>query len=133
MRKMLLLLSLGLLAVLIAAGPGLGYDVPDEIIITRPPGNTPLAPWVKQVKFPHGMHAVKNPCRACHHKESAKTLGDFVPCRQCHNGNDPNDRTGFFRAWHTEAAPSCLGCHTQMRARGGKNPVGCTTACHRPD
>lgn len=108
------------------------YEVPDNIVIKRIKGNKELNSWVKQVKFPHGFHAIRVPCRECHHKESGKTLGAFVPCRECHASDDPNDKSGFYRAWHSDGPPSCLGCHTQMRAKGGKNPVGCTTACHKP-
>lgn len=108
------------------------YKVPDEIVLKRPKNNKPLATWVTEVKFPHGFHAIRVSCQKCHHKESDKTLGEFVGCRQCHSSDDPNDLTGFYRAWHSDGPPSCLGCHTQMRARGGDNPVGCTTACHKP-
>ncbi|MGE4293635.1 MAG: cytochrome c3 family protein [Desulfovibrio sp.] len=132
MRKTCLMLAAAMLALLLSVSSGLAYKVPDEIVIKRPKGNEPRAIWIKEVKFPHGMHAVKNSCNSCHHKESDKTLGEFVPCTQCHKSTNPDDRNGFFRAWHTEAAPSCLGCHTVKRTKGGKNPVGCTTACHKP-
>ncbi|WP_027177854.1 cytochrome c3 family protein [Maridesulfovibrio bastinii] len=108
------------------------YEVPDKITIVRPAGNKKLNTWVKEVKFPHGFHAINVACKKCHHKESGKTLGEFVPCRECHVSDDPNDKSGFYRAWHSDGPPSCLGCHTQMRTKGGKNPVGCTTACHKP-
>lgn len=107
------------------------YQVPDVIILERDRGNEPLSTWVGAVTFPHGFHAVRQACRDCHHKESDKTLGEYVACRQCHNDDDPTDRTGFYRAWHSDGPPSCLGCHTLMRARGNENPVGCTSACHK--
>ena len=132
MRKAVVLAAVVVVAAMMLIGTALAYEVPKEITIKRPDGNQPLSTWVGPVKFPHGEHAVLNPCEACHHKESDKTLGEFVPCTQCHKNPDPNDRTGFFRAWHTEAAPSCLGCHTTKRIKGGKNPVGCQTACHQP-
>ena len=118
--------------VLAAAGAALAYKVPDTIVIKRPADNTPLASWVGDVTFPHGEHAIDNPCKSCHHKESDKTPGEFVSCTQCHKKDDPRDDAGFFRAWHAESSHSCLGCHTMMRAKDGKNPVGCTTACHKP-
>lgn len=108
------------------------YEVPDKIVIERPSKNREINTWVTKVTFAHGFHAIRVPCQKCHHKESDKTLGEFVACRDCHNSDDPKDKTGFYRAWHSDGPPSCLGCHTQMRARGGKNPVGCTTACHKP-
>lgn len=108
------------------------YEVPDKITIVRPEKNRILNTWVKKVNFPHGFHATNVPCKTCHHKESPKTLGAFIACTECHSSDDPNDKTGFYRAWHSDGPPSCLGCHTQMRAKGGKNPVGCTTACHKP-
>lgn len=111
----------------------LAYDVPDKILIERPKGNQALNSWVKRVEFLHGEHAIKVPCRDCHHKETGKDLGGFVPCRSCHTDDDPTNQAGFYRAWHADGPPSCLGCHTQMRARGGANPVGCTTACHKPE
>lgn len=132
MRKVCMGVAMAAVTLLLAVSSGLAYKVPDEIVIKRPKGNEPLAAWVTEVKFPHGMHAVKNACESCHHKESDKTLGEFVPCSQCHKKDDPDDPTGFFRAWHTEAAPSCLGCHTTRRTQGKDNPVGCTTACHKP-
>lgn len=117
----------------VTVAAALAYDVPDTIILERPKGNRELSVWVKKVKFPHGFHAIRVSCQKCHHKESDETLGEFVGCRQCHSGDDPKDPTGFYRAWHSEGPPSCLGCHTQMRTEGGKNPVGCTTACHKPE
>lgn len=108
------------------------YEVPNVIVLERPANNPKLGLWINSVTFPHGFHALRVPCKKCHHKETDKTLGEFVGCRQCHSDPDPKEKTGFFRAWHTDGPPSCLGCHTQMRARGGKNPVGCTSACHRP-
>ncbi|WP_018125514.1 cytochrome c3 family protein [Desulfovibrio oxyclinae] len=120
------------LAMAVIVTTAVAYKVPDEIVLERPKGNEPLATWVKEVKFAHGFHAIRVPCQKCHHKESDKTLGEFVACRQCHSADNPKDKTGFYRAWHSEGAPSCLGCHTQRRAAGGDNPVGCTTACHKP-
>ncbi|MEZ7196018.1 cytochrome c3 family protein [Pseudodesulfovibrio karagichevae] len=131
LRKILLFATAAALAV-ITVTAALAYEVPDQIVITRPKGNQALNTWVTPVKFPHGFHAIRRACRDCHHKESDKTLGQFVPCRQCHTDDDPNEPSGFYRAWHSPGPPSCLGCHTRMRTEGGKNPVGCTTACHRP-
>lgn len=130
MRK--LLLGAVALAVLGTAAIALAYDVPDVIVIERPRKSKPLADWVGKVNFPHGKHAVLNSCNSCHHKESAKTLGDFVACTQCHSGDDPRNRTDYYMAWHAGAPQSCVGCHTDRRAAGGKNPVGCRTACHKP-
>jgi hypothetical protein len=119
--------------VLLWAGHSLAYDVPKDIVITRPAKNTPLAQWVGPVKFPHGEHAVKNACRSCHHKESGKNLGEFIACTQCHGGDDPEDRTGFYLAWHNDSTHSCLGCHRQVRLgkTGEMPPLSCTNGCHK--
>lgn len=131
-RKVLLSATAAVIAI-VTVTVAMAYDVPDKILLERPKNNKVLNDWVKNVDFPHGFHAIRVPCRDCHHKETDKDLGNFVPCRQCHSGDDPNDPTGFYRAWHSEGPPSCLGCHTQMRVTGGKNPIGCTTACHKPE
>lgn len=130
-RKVLLLVSMAAMVMLTATAV-LAYEVPDKIILERPKGNEKLNKWVDTVEFPHGFHAIRQACRDCHHKESDKTLGKYVPCRQCHKRDDPTDDSGFYRAWHSPGPPSCLGCHTQKRTDGSKNPVGCTTACHKP-
>lgn len=129
-RKILILLSTTIATVTLISAAW-AYQVPDTIILDRPGENTPLNQWVGKVKFLHGFHAIRTPCKQCHHKETDKTLGEFVGCRQCHTDDNPNDKSGFYRAWHSDGPPSCLGCHTQLRTRGGKNPVGCTTACHK--
>ncbi|WP_041720289.1 cytochrome c3 family protein [Pseudodesulfovibrio piezophilus] len=129
-RKVLLFTTAAVTAVIVTVASA--YTVPDTVVLKRPDDNKPLAAWITKVKFPHGFHAIRVPCQKCHHKESDKTLGEFVPCRQCHSSDDPDDQTGFYRAWHSDGPPSCLGCHTLMRSQGGKNPVGCTSACHKP-
>jgi hypothetical protein len=131
LRNMLLFVSLTAMLVF-AVTTVLAYEVPDKVLIERPKGNQKLNSWVAPVSFPHGFHAIRLACRNCHHKETDKTLGKYVPCRQCHTDDDPTAESGFYRAWHSPGPPSCLGCHTQMRSEGGKNPVGCTTACHKP-
>lgn len=129
-RGLLIATASMVLAILVSVS--LAYEVPDNIVLDRPKDNTKLNTWVDTVKFAHGFHAIRIPCKDCHHKETDKTLGQFVGCRQCHTDDDPNEESGFYRAWHSDGPPSCLGCHTQMRTKGGKNPVGCTTACHKP-
>ncbi|WP_316900146.1 cytochrome c3 family protein [Pseudodesulfovibrio indicus] len=130
-RKILLMATAAALAVALV-GVALAYEVPDKVKLERPKNNKKLNSWVTAVDFPHGFHAIRVPCNGCHHKETDKTLGQFVGCRQCHSSDDPADANGFYRAWHSDGPPSCLGCHTRMRTEGGKNPVGCTTACHKP-
>lgn len=130
-RKVLLFATAAAIMVVMVTA-ALAYEVPNDIVLERPKNNKKLNEWVDKVKFPHGFHAIRVSCNKCHHKESDKTLGEFVPCRQCHTDDDPTEASGFYRAWHTAGPPSCLGCHTQMRTEGGKNPVGCTTACHKP-
>ena len=131
-RKSLLLAAAAFIAA-VSVSVALAYEVPNVVVLERPAKNPKLSQWVGKVTFPHGFHAIRVPCKSCHHKETDKTLGEFVGCRQCHSDPNPKEKVGFFRAWHTDGPPSCLGCHTQMRSRGGKNPVGCTSACHRPD
>jgi len=131
-HRLLLYAAAALAVLLIAAAPLLAYDVPDKIVIERPANYEKLNSWVTKVNFTHGAHAIRVSCNQCHHKESDKTLGKFVPCTQCHKSDDPTDESGFYRAWHSDGPPSCLGCHTLMRSKGGKNPVGCTSACHKP-
>lgn len=130
-RKVLLSVTVLMVCAMLVS-VAMAYDVPDNIVIDRPEDNKKVNTWVTEVKFLHGFHAIRLSCNSCHHKESDKTLGQFVACRQCHSSDDPNDKTGFYRAWHSDGPPSCLGCHTRMRTQGGKNPVGCTTACHKP-
>ncbi|WP_207260144.1 cytochrome c3 family protein [Desulfovibrio sp. Huiquan2017] len=130
LRKLLLFAAAAVLAAVTVTATQ-AYEVPDQIVLDRPKENRKLNTWVAPVKFPHGFHAIRLACRQCHHKESDKTMGQFVGCRQCHTDDDPTERSGFYRAWHSPGPPSCLGCHTRMRTEGGKNPVGCTTACHR--
>lgn len=121
-----------LMIVALTATVVLAYEVKEVIILDRPEGNTELNRWIGPVKFPHGFHTMNLACLTCHHQDSDKEMGEFVPCRQCHTDDDPTDESGFYRAWHSNGPPSCLGCHTQTRARGGKPPVGCTSACHKP-
>lgn len=130
-RKVFLLAAMALTTIVFVS-PTTAYEVPDKIVITRPKTNTPLNDWITKVTFPHGFHAIRTPCKSCHHKETDKTLGQFVGCRQCHSDDDPTEANGFYRAWHSPGPPSCLGCHTEMRTNGGKNPIGCTSACHKP-
>lgn len=129
--------NLFLAALLVVTGivvtAALAYEIKEVIVLERPDGNTELNSWVGPVKFPHGFHTMNVPCFGCHHKDSAQKLGQFVPCRQCHTNEDPEESSGFYRAWHSSGPPSCLGCHTQTRAKGGKAPVGCTSACHKPE
>jgi len=131
-RTVFLSATAAVLAIVLATA-ALAYEVPDKIVLERPKNNKALNSWVKKVEFPHGFHAIRVSCKSCHHKESGKTLGAFVACRECHSSDNPKDKTGFYRAWHSDGPPSCLGCHTLMRTEGGKNPVGCTTACHKPE
>lgn len=132
MRRRILFYLAGIAISVIGVTAVLAYEVPDEIVIERVKGNKMLNDWVKQVKFAHGFHAIRVPCQQCHHKESDKELGAFVGCRQCHTDDNPNEISGFYRAWHSHSQRSCLGCHTIRRVNGQKNPVGCTTACHKP-
>lgn len=130
-RKNLLFATvLGFAVILVSVA--VAYEVPDKIVIERPKNNKKLNSWVTKVTFRHGLHAIRIPCKSCHHKETDKTLGEFVGCRECHTDDNPTEESGFYRAWHSDGPPSCLGCHTQMRTQGGENPVGCTTACHKP-
>ncbi len=131
LRKLLLYFS-AVLFVMGTISVVLAFEVPEKVILERPQGNEKLNSWVTKVTFPHGFHAIRVPCQKCHHMETDKSLGKYIPCRQCHRDVDPKEPTSFYRAWHTEGPPSCLGCHTQMRYKGGKNPIGCTTACHKP-
>ncbi|MBG0777968.1 MAG: cytochrome c3 family protein [Desulfovibrionaceae bacterium] len=133
MKGRVRVLAAAVACLLLSAGALYAYDVPKEIVIKRPEGNPPLADWVGSVKFPHGFHAVKNACEHCHHKESAKNLGEFLACTQCHKGADPNDNTGFYRAWHNDATHSCLGCHRKVRLANPKAlpPLSCTDGCHK--
>ncbi|MFW5490037.1 MAG: cytochrome c3 family protein [Desulfovibrio sp.] len=132
MVRKLYLVLIAAFIVAITTVAAMAFNVPDAIVLERPENNKKLNQWVGPVKFPHGFHAVRQACRNCHHKETDADLGKYVACRQCHTDDDPNNISGFYRAWHSEGPPSCLGCHTQMRTRGGKNPVGCTSACHKP-
>nr|WP_320191776.1 cytochrome c3 family protein [uncultured Desulfobacter sp.] len=116
----------------IVATAALAYEVKELIVLDRPDGNTELNSWVGPVKFPHGLHAMNVSCFGCHHKDSDQELGRFVPCRQCHTDENPQESSGFYRAWHSSEPISCLGCHTRTRTKGGKTPVGCTSACHKP-
>ncbi|ADP87473.1 cytochrome c3 family protein [Nitratidesulfovibrio vulgaris] len=121
------LLTLVLLSPALAAA----YDVPKEIEIKRPAKNKPVASWVGPVKFPHGFHAIHNPCKACHHEESDKSLGSFLPCSQCHNKPGDAEQMSFYRAWHNDKAYSCMGCHRQKRLlKQGEPPISCTRGCH---
>ncbi|MBC16926.1 MAG: cytochrome C [Desulfovibrio sp.] len=132
MFRTVLLFMAGAVVAVLTVSAATAYEVPDKIVLDRVKGNKMLNTWVDKVTFAHGFHAIRVPCRDCHHKESDKTLGEFVACRQCHTDDDPKEPSGFYRAWHSDGPPSCLGCHTQKRTQGGKNPVGCTTACHKP-
>lgn len=109
----------------------LAYEVPKEIIIKRPEKNQPMAAWVKAVTFPHGKHAVLNACNACHHEESDRTLGQFLPCTQCHNKPTVTETSSFYMAWHNDSTHSCLGCHRKMREAGKMPPLSCTRGCHK--
>lgn len=108
------------------------YEVPKDLVIKRPEKNPPLASWVGPVKFPHGFHAVQNACKSCHHEESDRSLGQFLPCTQCHNKPGVDDPAGFYRAFHNEKTYSCLGCHKQKRlSKQGMPPLSCTRGCHK--
>jgi len=121
----------------LSAGVLLAYEVPKEITIKRPAKNKPLAQWVGPVKFPHGLHAVWNACQDCHHKESAKNLGEFLSCTQCHNEDNPNVNTGFYQAWHNSSPHSCMGCHRLKRLdktlKKNMPPLSCTNGCHKKE
>jgi hypothetical protein len=125
------LIRLAVVLVLTWTAASAAYDVPDLVRLSRIPERDPLSSWVGDVSFPHGEHATRENCIICHHKQSAKELGEYVPCRQCHSGADPLDPTGFFQAWHAEGSQSCLGCHQKKRYRDAAlPPLGCTTGCH---
>lgn len=112
----------------------LAYEVPNEREIKRPDKNPPLAEWVGPVKFPHGKHAVHNPCKSCHHEESDRDLGAYLPCTQCHNkpGTEESPSTAFFRAWHSDSTQSCIGCHRKQHLDGNLTPpVSCINGCHK--
>jgi Class III cytochrome C family. len=133
MRRLSGVLAALVVCVLLPAGLSIAYEVPNEIVIKRPAKNKPLSDWVGPVTFPHGMHAVKNACRSCHHKESDKDLGQFVSCTQCHSGDSPEEKTGFYLAWHNDSPNSCLGCHRKVRLRETDEmpPLSCTNGCHK--
>ncbi|WP_366521646.1 cytochrome c3 family protein [Solidesulfovibrio sp.] len=110
----------------------IGYEVPKDILIKRPDKNTPLAAWVGPVNFPHGFHAVQNPCKSCHHEELDRTLGQFLPCTQCHNQSGMDSKADFYRAFHNERTMSCLGCYKQKRYSGqAMPPLSCVASCHK--
>lgn len=110
----------------------LAYDVPKEIEIKRPEKNPPVAAWVGPVKFPHGLHAINNSCKSCHHEESDKSLGSFLPCSQCHNKPGDSEQMSFYKAWHNDKTYSCMGCHRQKRLSGqAMPPISCTRGCHK--
>lgn len=126
-------LAVGILAALLPALL-LAYEVPNEREIKRPEKNPPLADWVGTVKFPHGKHAVHNSCASCHHEESDRDLGAFLPCSQCHNkpGTEESPATAFYRAWHSDSTQSCLGCHRKVHLKGNLTPpLSCTNGCHK--
>jgi len=125
-----LLSAMAILALLPSFAPA--YEVPKDLVIKRPAKNQPQASWVGPVNFPHGFHAVNNPCKACHHEESDRTLGQFLPCTQCHSKTGADDPTGLYRAFHNSKTVSCLGCHKQKRLTGqGTPPLSCTRGCHK--
>lgn len=108
------------------------YEVPKEITIKRPEKNPPMAVWVNSVTFPHGKHAVLNACSSCHHEESDRSLGQFLPCSQCHNKPTVTESTSFYLAWHNDRTYSCLGCHRKVRQeQRGMPPLSCTRGCHK--
>jgi hypothetical protein len=133
MRRLSGVLAAVFIITLLPTGSLLAYEVPKEIVIKRPAKNKPLAEWVGPVTFPHGFHAMKNACQSCHHKESDKNLGEFVSCTQCHSSDNPEDKTGFYQAWHNDRPNSCLGCHRQVRLRdpAAMPPISCTNGCHK--
>ena len=113
-------------------GQAIGYEVPKEFLIKRPEKNPPIATWIGPVQFPHGFHAVKNRCSACHHEESDKSLGQFLPCTQCHNQPGMEEKTSFYKAWHNEKTMSCLGCHKKKRyTNQAMPPISCVRGCHK--
>jgi len=128
-----ILLSLAALAmVALLPNPAAAYEVPKDLVIKRPDKTPVQAAWVGQVKFPHGFHAVYNPCKACHHEESDRSLGQFLPCTQCHVKSGQDEPTGFYRAFHNSSPVSCLGCHKQKRlSRQAMPPLSCTRGCHK--
>ncbi|GAB7079522.1 cytochrome c3 family protein [Megalodesulfovibrio paquesii] len=108
-----------------------GYEVPKDITINRPEKNAPISAWVGPVAFPHGKHATLNACTACHHEESDRTLGQFLPCTQCHNQGGTKETTSAYRAWHDIRPMSCLGCHKQKRYKNeAMPPISCVRGCH---
>ena len=118
---------------LLPAGVLMAYEVPKDLEIKRLPNYTPQSDWIApSVQFPHGIHAVKNACKTCHHKESGKNLGEFVACTECHDKAAPEDPTGFYLAWHNDSPQSCLGCHRKLRLENPANmqPISCTDGCH---
>lgn len=107
------------------------YEVPKDLVIKRPDKNPAMATWVGPVNFPHGKHAVLNACKSCHHEESDRTLGQFLPCTQCHNKPGTDDISSFYLAWHNDKPQSCLACHRRMRLeKKAMPPISCTRGCH---
>lgn len=131
MRKLLRMLT-AMAAFALLPGVANAYDVPKDLVIKRPAKNAPQTSWVGPVNFPHGFHAVNNACKSCHHEESDRTLGQFLPCTQCHNKPGFDDPSGFYKAFHNEKTVSCLGCHRQKRlTKQGMPPISCTRGCHK--
>jgi len=129
-RLICIMAALAVLALL----PGLAsaYEVPKDLIIKRPDKTPQQSTWVGPVKFPHGFHAVYNSCKSCHHEESDRSLGQFLPCTQCHIKPGLDEPTGFFRAFHNSSPTSCLGCHKQKRlTKQAMPPISCTRGCHK--
>ncbi|EPR41663.1 Cytochrome c, class III, conserved region [Desulfovibrio sp. X2] len=127
LRILVSLAVFALLPALLAA-----YEVPAEIVIKRPKNLEAQSSWVGSVQFPHGLHAVMNPCRACHHMETDSTLGNFLPCTQCHNQPGVKGSSSFYLAFHNSRTTSCLGCHKEKRLkREAMPPISCTRGCHK--
>ena len=120
-HRLLLYAAAALAVLLIAAAPLLAYDVPDKIVIERPANYEKLNSWVTKVNFTHGAHAIRVSCNQCHHKESDKTLGKFVPCTQCHKSDDPTDESGFYRAWHSDGPQLSGLSHADAQQRRQKS------------
>ena len=122
--------SLILTALVVTAA--FAFEVTETIVMEPPEDDSRQNSWIGPVEFPHGFHALQVSCQECHHEGTDTGFGEYILCRDCHMDQDPTEPLGFYRAWHSPGPPSCLGCHTQGRAEGGKHPVGCTSACHKP-
>lgn len=127
-------LCITLIALVTVLSPSVlpAFEIPKDITIKRPASLEPMSTWVTPVQFPHGLHAAVNPCVACHHEETNKTVGAYVPCVQCHDQPGIEDPMSFYAAWHAKNPASCVGCHWQKRLhKQAMPPLSCTRGCHK--